>query len=85
VFISEVMGCEKPARFAQIAATACVDPSDCVVVGDLWNTDIVGAAASGMSAVWLNRYDRKPLTNAAATEITSFEPLESVLKHFVRS
>ena len=52
VFISEVLGCEKPARefFAQITATACVDPSDCVVVGDLWNTDIVGAAASGMSA-----------------------------------
>lgn len=87
VLISEVLGCEKPSPefFAQAAARARVDPSDCVVVGDLWHTDIVGAVASGMSAVWLNRYDRESQTDAAAIEIKSFSPLQSVLKHFLRS
>lgn len=86
VLISEELGCEKPSPtfFAIAAARARAAASDCVVVGDLWNTDIVGAAASGMSAVWLNRYQRQPQTEAVATEIKSFEPLESVLKHFLR-
>lgn len=85
ILISEVLGCEKPSRafFDQAASRARVDPSDCVVVGDLWNTDIVGAVASGMSAIWLNRYEREPQTGAAAIEIKSFCPLEAVLKNFL--
>lgn len=86
VLISEVLGCEKPSPdfFSQAAARARVHPSDCLVVGDLWNTDIVGAASSGMSAMWLNRYGREPETNAVAIEIRSFSPIEAVLKHFLR-
>jgi HAD superfamily hydrolase (TIGR01509 family) len=87
VLISEVLGCEKPSLefFAKAASSARVDASECVVVGDLWNTDIVGAVASGMSAIWLNRYGREPQTDAAAIEINSFRPLKTVLNHFLRT
>lgn len=86
VLISEELGCEKPSLefFALAAKRARCQACECVVVGDLWNTDIVGATASGMSAVWLNRYQRDPQANAAATEIRSFQPLESVLEHFLQ-
>lgn len=86
VLISGELGCEKPSPefFALAAKRARCQARECVVVGDLWNTDIVGATASGMSAVWLNRYGRDPQTNAAATEIKSFRPLESVLEHFLQ-
>lgn len=87
ILISQEMGCEKPSAefFAAAATRANVDPSGCVVVGDLWNTDIVGAVASGMSAIWLNRYGRRPQTDAAAVEISSFSPLASVLSHFIQA
>lgn len=84
ILISEELGCEKPSTefFARAAAQANVHPTSCVVVGDLWNTDVVGAVASGMSAIWLNRYSRRPQTDAVAIEIASFVPLASVLAHF---
>lgn len=84
VVVSQEVGCEKPSRefFALAATRARADFHECVVVGDLWNTDIAGALGCGMGAVWLNRYERPSGRDARVAEIRSFTPLDSVLRHF---
>ncbi len=44
-----------PAFFTAVAARAGVEPSACVHVGDRIDNDVVGALASGMTAVHLRR------------------------------
>jgi putative hydrolase of the HAD superfamily len=84
VIVSEEAGCEKPSsEYFEIALErACCGPRECVVVGDLWHTDIIGAHRAGMDAIWLNRYGRSRGLEAQPIEITGFVPLEQVLRHF---
>jgi putative hydrolase of the HAD superfamily len=80
---SEDVGVTKPgARIFEAAlAAAGVTAAEAVMLGDSWLTDVAGARASGVRAVWLNR------TGAAApdssdgapvAEIRSLEPLADV-------
>lgn len=57
VEISRVVGILKPDPriFALALGKLEVDPQDSVFVGDTPKTDVVGARAAGMKAVWLNR------------------------------
>jgi FMN phosphatase YigB (HAD superfamily) len=57
---SEDAGAEKPdpAIFQVALRTADVSAKDAVMVGDVWATDILGARAAGIRAVWLNRDGR---------------------------
>lgn len=50
-----------------------------VMVGDSWQTDVLGAHQTGIRAVWFNRYDLPCPDPALATEISAFEPLSAVL------
>jgi HAD superfamily hydrolase (TIGR01549 family) len=86
VVVSEEVGCEKPSReYFEIAlARARCGPSECVVVGDLWHTDIIGAHRMGIDAIWLNRYAHARGKEARAVEITGFVPLEKTLRLFHR-
>ena len=63
---SEDAGAEKPdpAIFRAALASAAAAPSDAIMVGDAWATDIVGARAAGIRAVWLNR-DGRPRPEVA--------------------
>lgn len=87
VFTSEAVGSEKPARefFAHVTSRLSADCSQCVVVGDLWETDIQGALNSGIDAIWLNRYDRSYWPTPRVHQVTSLEPLEEVLRFFTQS
>ncbi len=65
VFISEAVGCKKPD--AGIFTTALqqlhVSPETAVMVGDSWQSDIIGSTQVGLTAVWLNRSNEaKPAT-----------------------
>jgi putative hydrolase of the HAD superfamily len=87
VVVSEEAGCEKPSRqyFEHALARARCHPGECVVVGDLWHTDIIGAHQSGIDAIWLNRYARPLGPDARAVEITGFVPIEETLRLFQRA
>jgi len=87
VVVTDLTGCEKPSqRFFEVALSrAGSKPGECVVVGDLWHADIVGAHRSGIDAIWLNRYALAPGRDARAIEITSYLPTEATLRHFTLS
>jgi putative hydrolase of the HAD superfamily len=80
---SEDVGVTKPdARIFETALAAVgVTPAEAVMLGDSWLTDVAGARASGVRAVWLNRAGAvapDSSAGAAVAEIQSLEPLADV-------
>jgi putative hydrolase of the HAD superfamily len=64
--------------FEAALAAANARPDEAVMLGDSWLTDVAGARALGVRAVWLNRAGGvAPDCSASATvaEIRSLEPL----------
>ncbi|HUL72635.1 MAG TPA: HAD family hydrolase [Vicinamibacterales bacterium] len=74
---SAEIGVSKPdvAIFHEALRRAGAEPEDAVMVGDAWSTDIVGARAAGIRAVWLNRFGT-PRPDASVHELRSLEPAE---------
>ena len=79
---SEDVGVTKPdVRIFQAAlASAGVDAANAVMLGDSWLTDVTGARAAGLRAVWLNRAGglAPQPTWDRVSEIQSLEPLADV-------
>ena len=82
VAISEEVGARKPARaiFAFALAWLGVAPTQATMIGDSWESDVLGALGSGMVAVWLNRYRLTCPDTGRAVEIRGFEPLDDILR-----
>jgi HAD superfamily hydrolase (TIGR01662 family) len=57
VFSSATLGAAKPdaAFFAQMLAILGIQPAECVMVGDSYLNDIMGAKGAGLFTVWLTR------------------------------
>ena len=58
IFISEMLGAAKPSAAYFDAVKAKIgenDPSCYLVIGDSLSSDIAGAEASGMDAVWITK------------------------------
>jgi putative hydrolase of the HAD superfamily len=80
---SEDAGHSKPdARIFELALyRAACQPTEAIMVGDTWPTDIVGAATAGVPAVWLRRRPgRRPRGLRGVPEIRSFRPTPSVAR-----
>ncbi len=77
---SAIEGIRKPnpAIFARASQRLQVEPSQCAMVGDSWQADIMGAHRAGMVAYWLNPTGA-PIANTTpspiAINITSFVEL----------
>jgi len=57
VAASETIGKQKPDRAffsAAMELCGCSDPARVLMVGDLWEADIAGAAAAGLKTCWFN-------------------------------
>lgn len=70
VMVSEAVGCRKPQKeiFLMAAEALGADPTACVMVGDNYEADCLGAKAAGMQAVWMNRFNLPiPKSDAMAT------------------
>jgi HAD superfamily hydrolase (TIGR01549 family) len=78
---SERIGVTKPgaAIFHAALDHAGVTIDDAVMLGDAWPTDIEGACALGLRAVWFNRFGESR-AHPHVTEIQSLEPLADVLR-----
>lgn len=79
--VAEEVGVSKPdsAIFNVALSRVQCGPQEAVMVGDLWQVDILGAHQAGIRPVWLNRYAFPCPDPSIATEISSFEPLDTVL------
>lgn len=87
MIVSETVGSKKPAQsFFEYALTrAGVSPTECIVVGDLWETDIQGALNMGLDSIWLNRYGRIGEPSAKVMEVTSLLPTAKMVKLFIKN
>ena len=82
ITISEAAGMAKPdPRIFQmtLAQLGCT-PDDVLMFGDSWTSDVVGARAAGIRAVWLNRYGRACPDRTLAVEIQTIEQLLDCLE-----
>ena len=82
---SEAVGATKPdARIFNAAlAAAGVAAAEAVMIGDAWHTDVAGAVAAGVRAVWLNRAGLAAPQPTAVDEVRSLEPLADVWRVLV--
>jgi putative hydrolase of the HAD superfamily len=80
--ISEEVGVRKPdaAIFRIALARAAASADEAVMLGDSWGSDVLGARAAGIRAVWLNRAGLPCPGPAQCAEIRSLLPTESVLE-----
>jgi HAD superfamily hydrolase (TIGR01509 family) len=80
--VSEEAGVRKPEpAIFHIALERCGSPPDrAVMIGDSWGSDVLGARAAGIRAVWLNRTGRPCPGPTQCTEITSFLPTAWVVE-----
>jgi putative hydrolase of the HAD superfamily len=87
MIVSETIGSKKPAQsfFEHALARAGVSPNECIVVGDLWETDIQGALNIGLDSIWLNRYGHTYEPTAKVIEVTSLLPTTKIVKLFLEN
>ncbi|MBA2376407.1 MAG: HAD family hydrolase [Actinomycetota bacterium] len=74
---SEEVGSPKPERAIFEAALERADcrASEAVVVGDSWESDILGARNAGIRAVWYNPKNLPRPDSTLADELRSFQPV----------
>jgi HAD superfamily hydrolase (TIGR01549 family) len=74
---SEQVGVTKPDPriFFEALRQARARPQGAVMVGDSWESDVAGAAAVGMRAIWFHRDSRPRPAEPPADELRSFRPL----------
>lgn len=80
---SESAGSAKPepAIFAAALDALGVSSDEAVMVGDVWDTDIAGALASGVRPLWFNWRLLPPVDPGAnVEEIASFVPVEMTVR-----
>lgn len=79
--ISEEVGVTKPdpAIFRIALARAGCDAAQAVMVGDSWTSDVLGAHAGGLRAVWLNRTARPCPRPDACAVLAGLEPVDEAV------
>ena len=80
---SEEYGCRKPdAEIFKIALDRLqCSKEEAVMVGDSWETDIIGARNAGIRPIWFNRAGAtRPANESPVTEIASLVPHETVIR-----
>ena len=57
-----------------------VRAEEAVLIGDAWETDIIGAVNAGIKAIWFNRFRVACPDSSICKEIKSFVPVEDVIR-----
>jgi HAD superfamily hydrolase (TIGR01509 family) len=82
LIISESAGFLKPdPRIFQLALDqAGCDPSEALMVGDSWTSDVRGALSAGIAPVWYNPRGLVPPEALEVRVISSYRPLKAALR-----
>ena len=84
IFISEVIGYEKPHREFFDAVSRCIDgyvKERAIVIGDSLSSDIVGAINSGLDCIWYNPKEKEaPKDYNITYTVKSFDEILEILK-----
>jgi HAD superfamily hydrolase (TIGR01549 family) len=82
VFISEVIGYEKPSPeiYHYVLSMTSLPPEQVLVVGDSWTNDVVAPIQEGLKAIWLNKKNYQvPQEPRPLAVITEIEELRAIL------
>jgi len=82
VFISEVIGHEKPSPeiYHYVLRTTSLQPEQVLVVGDSWTNDVAAPIRAGMKAIWLNKKNvQVPQAPRPLAVIAEIEELRAIL------
>jgi HAD superfamily hydrolase (TIGR01549 family) len=84
IFISDEIGHKKPEKefFEYVFSQTGSIPSKTILVGDTWDSDILGGHRVGMHTIWLNRYNMECPDPSTTTEIQGYEPVDKALDIF---
>ena len=79
--VSEAVGVGKPdPRIFEVALSAAnVPASATTMLGDSWTSDVLGARAVGIRAVWFNRFGRPLPDGGGVVELRSLRPVTPVV------
>jgi len=82
IVVSEEAGFIKPSPeiFQIVLNKLGCKAEESVMIGDSWETDIMGAKNAGIRAIWFNRYGNKNPDSSPVVEIKSLIPTEYILK-----
>lgn len=82
IFASRDMGVEKPAPgfFDKVLQTVGAEPQECVMVGDDYRIDIVGAKNAGMLTIWFSEAGQEAQAPCADAVINSMMDLVPAVK-----
>ena len=85
IFASKDMGVEKPDRsfFDKVLQTVGAEPHECVMVGDDYRIDIVGAKTAGMRTIWFSEAGQgtsAPCADAVINSMTDLVPAVRALE-----
>ena len=85
IFASKDMGVEKPAHgfFDKVLQTVGAEPDECVMVGDDYRIDIVGAKNAGMRTIWLSEARQEipaPCADAVINSMADLVPAVTALE-----
>ncbi|WP_116064658.1 HAD family hydrolase [Cohnella phaseoli] len=82
VFISEVIGYEKPSPeiYHYVLSMTSLPPEQVLVVGDSWTNDVAAPIQEGLKAIWLNKKNYQvPQEPRPLAVITEIEELRAIL------
>jgi HAD superfamily hydrolase (TIGR01549 family) len=85
--ISQAVGVSKPnPEIFRIALRRLgAFPRQTVMVGDSFESDVRGAQAAGLSAIWFNRRCRPFPSKRRVTEIRAWEPMRSAVRTLIKT
>lgn len=69
----------KPNREAFLKACGNHNPNECIMIGDNFKIDIIGAYNAGMDAIWYNPKHKKQIQKQKIIEIDNLEQLKKYL------
>lgn len=78
--VSEEVGYTKPDKRIFEVAMSRMDagPCECLMIGDSWEADIVGATNAGIRAIWFNRFGLPCPNGSAVLQCHAFSPASVV-------
>ncbi|MGX8694930.1 MAG: YjjG family noncanonical pyrimidine nucleotidase [Prevotella sp.] len=81
VILSEDAGVNKPAKgyFDYALRVSKAVPETTIMIGDNFNTDIMGAKNAGLDTIYFNRYPDYPAPNPVTFEVTSLQEIIHIL------
>ena len=68
-----------PLIFEEVLKRLGSTPDETLMIGDSWDSDIVGASNLGMKCIWVNVYDEVCPDSELATEIKSLEEVKEII------